>query len=428
MGIILGVVQFILISYICVTEVKRKSPAMFLWATLEVMFGIMHLFSVITGESTYSQSILSDASLFVDLFCIMYIFVRRITLVRPWEMSETFSYECIKEIGNDNVNFIFVIYLISAFAMAFSVIQFSGGFMNSSWSSGRDYTATLDYANSNQVIHILLFSFGGVPLYCWIKGAKGKSVLCLLSVLFLTIVTRNRILVIPILVFFICLVVFKMEQLKIKYIFGAIIAAIVVIYLVYGLLVFRHYGAVSVFLDNFNLKDFFNKINTYIATGRGELGLRDDFYYFIKNNNNFDGFGKGATYIRMLLVYIPTRFSFGIKPDDFAVTMGQAVGMAAGGSTHPTLFGDCYANLGWFGIVLGGFWGAFCSWADRAILRFKKQEYQLMAYVLFSSMYVIIGRGSVYNAFFYIAWGVPLLHLLSYFHMNVRFTFGKKYT
>ena len=49
-------------------------------------------------------------------------------------------------------------------------------------------------------------------------------------------------------------------------------------------------------------------------------------------------------------------------------------------SMHPTLYGDCFANLWWFGIILGHFW---------ALL------------VLLGTAYVIVGRGSVYNGLFY---------------------------
>jgi len=183
---------------------------------------------------------------------------------------------------------------------------------------------------------------------------------------------------------------------------------------VYGLRTFRHYGTLSDFVKEFEIVDFWNRINLSIESGSGELGLRRAFYYFIQNNNQFEGFGTGATYLRMILVYLPSKLTFGIKPDDFAQTMGSAVGMGAGGSMHPTLFGDCYANLGWAGILLGMFWAAFCSISDRIIVRFNNISDKVCCYILVASCYVIIGRGSVYNSFFIMAWGIPLIWVVRY--------------
>jgi hypothetical protein len=276
----------------------------------------------------------------------------------------------------------------------------------------RDFTAALNYANSNQVYHIIYFSLSGMPLFLWIKKKYKQSIFCLVLVMIVTIITRNRILVLPILVFFLALYIMNIKKLQVKHIIFAGVAGILVIYIVYALRVFRHYGTIGVFLREFNFTEFFDKINLYIATDNGELGLRNDFYFFVENDNKFKGFGEWATYIRMLLVYIPTRFSFGLKPADFAQTMGAATGMVVGGSTHPTLFGDCYANAGVFGIFLGIFWAIYCSIGDKIVMKCKNQALKALIYCLLAVTYVIIGRGSVYNSFFFVAYGLPVLWLI----------------
>lgn len=131
----------------------------------------------------------------------------------------------------------------------------------------------------------------------------------------------------------------------------------------------------------------------------------------------------------MLFVYIPTRWSLGLKPDDFAISMGHAYGMAAGGSTHPTLFGDCYANLDIFGIFLGAFWAIYVTIADRIIISRKHSLSAILIYVLNAVVYVIIGRGSVYNGFWFIAYGVPLILLIEYikYHIKIRFNVRRKH-
>jgi hypothetical protein len=101
--------------------------------------------------------------------------------------------------------------------------------------------------------------------------------------------------------------------------------------------------------------------------------------------------------------------------------MGQAYGMQAGGSTHPTLFGDCYANAGIFGVLLGVFWAGYVTIADRITIKRKTTEIRILAYVLNAVVYTIIGRGSVYNGFWYVAYGIPALCAFEYCILHVRF-------
>ena len=134
----------------------------------------------------------------------------------------------------------------------------------------------------------------------------------------------------------------------------------------------------------------------------GELGLRNVFLYFIYKDNNFLNFNKGHTYLRLIFMFIPTKYSFGLKPPDFAITMGSAwLGDFSNTrfSTHPTLYGDVFANFYWFGIILAIFWAIFALIIDRIIINNCLLK-QLNYISIFGSMYVIIGRGSVYNGIF----------------------------
>lgn len=412
MDIFLAFIQLILIAIICVQEVKRKSPAIFLWATLMVMFGVMHTLSVLTGNSEYKTQTLNEASLFVIGFCGLYLVTRNLFCVIRSKQYPLLTCDSIKKDDNKSASLLLMLFVTVSFLMCYKLISFSGGLLNTSWSTGRDYSASLNYANSSQIYNILYFSLGGLPLYFWINDKKESSLLCMISIAIVSVITRNRILVLPALVFVLALFVMKIKNLRIRHILFAGVAGVLVIYIVYGLRVFRHYGTIEVFLRDFNLNEFFGKINQYIATDNGELGLRNDFYFFVEQDNQFRGFGELATYIRMLLVYIPTRFSFGLKPDDFAQTMGSAVGMEVGGSTHPTLFGDCFANAGIWGIFLGFFWAIYCSISDKIVLCCKNHVLKTVIYSLFAVTFVIIGRGSVYNSFFFVAWGAPALWII----------------
>ena len=427
MGIILAIIQFLLIAYICLFEVRRKSSAAFMWATLMVMFGVMHLYSVFTEKSEYSLAVLNKASLFVIGFCFVYLVVRVILSSTNQEHVKIMSYESLEGMKTTPVKLPFLVFAIVSMLLVWEMIAISGGLLDTSWGASYVASSNLSYANEHQLYIITYFALGGIPLLLWIQKKHTLSIVSLALIGVVSVVTRNRILVLPLLVFVIAIILLKLDKIRVRHFIFAIIAAVAVIYIVYGLRVFRHYGTIEAFLRNFNLADFIDKINLYIATDNGELGLRNDFYYFIKNNNDFEGFGKGASYIRMLLVYIPTRFSFGLKPNDFAQTMGAAIGMVKGGSTHPTLFGDCYANLGGMGVFLGAFWATYCSIADKIVIKCKEQQIKILVYGLFAVTFVIIGRGSVYNSFFQVAWGIPFLVIFYYFLKRMpKFKWGNK--
>ena len=126
------------------------------------------------------------------------------------------------------------------------------------------------------------------------------------------------------------------------------------------------------------------------------------------------------------MVYIPSRFSFGLKPQSFDLYMGQAIGMAAGGSMHPTLFGDCFGNFYWFGIWAGGLWAGFANFIDKLISKQRYSFFKIMIFFLSSYSYVVMGRGSVYNGFEVLAWGVLILRIIKVFFIrlaNVHFVF-----
>jgi hypothetical protein len=147
-------------------------------------------------------------------------------------------------------------------------------------------------------------------------------------------------------------------------------------------------------------------------TSNGELSLKDVFYYFIYNNNQFPNFEQGHTYIRMLLVLFPTSLTLGIKPPDFAQSMGYAVDPGIlKYSTHPTLFGDCFANLGFAGVFLGIFWAIFFSLTDYMVNR-QDQILKLSLFSLCSVVFIILARGSVYNSFSILVWGCILLAII----------------
>ncbi len=418
MVIFLALVQLALIGVISIMELRRKSPIVFLWGTLAVMFGVMHLLSSFSRNSSYPESTLIESSVFTIFFSLMYLVPRFILMnIKSYSFGK-FNYEYIKNKLKDSKTTILTIILLLIVVRSIYVLaKYSGGLFLSSWSLKRAYSTSLNYLSIDKILKVIFFSLSGLPVITFIKKQYKVTFLLMIIMLFSVIVSRNRIEILPIAVSLMMLVLFSKKRIKLSTIIMVVFIGILVIYSIYGIRIFRHAGTVDNFLSMYSLSTFNDKVFEHINTDNGDLGLRKYFYHFISKDNHFFGFGQGSTYIRMMLVYIPTRFAFELKPSDFAVTMGAAVGASIGGSIHPTLFGDCYANFGWYGIFLGIFWAIFAELGDYIIVSRRKMSDSILIYAIYAVSYVIIGRGSVYNGFIYIAYGVPIIMILSYLYI-----------
>ncbi|KWZ78070.1 hypothetical protein HMPREF3200_00966 [Anaerococcus tetradius] len=421
--IFLGFFQFFIIFIICILEYKANSPSVFLWSTLLVMFGIMHLVTCLTKNTIYQEFVLNEASIFVINFCLIYV-VFRCLFNRKLMSLKSLSCD-IKTTSNNNYQLLNFVLIIVIIYKIYEYVRFTGGIFNTSWGELNKYVENLSYFNLQQIADIFFYSLSGLIVINHINRKYALNFLVLFTILLNVIITRNRIEILPIFCSLISIYLIKHHNITLKTFISTFFIMICIIYLIYGLRVFRHYGTLSEFFTNFNLKEFNSKIIDYLVTGNGELGLRNDFYYFISRKNNFIDFNKGHTYLRMLFVFVPTSYSFGLKPDDFSISMGKAVGMGLGGSTHPTLFGDCYANFGIYGILLGIFWAMYVTFFNRVILNRSKSSWKIMHYILNAIVFVIIGRGSVYNAFFITAYGTLLLIFLELLSIKFKIKINK---
>lgn len=412
MLLILGILQFSVISIIVICEYKNRSISVFLWATLWVMFGIPHLFSCILGQSEYPEWVLNEASLFVFLFCLIYLLIRYSFRFFPCLIST--KYIKRKEFEYTR-NVLFILLCLLLLGKIYESYKYTGSLLDTSWASGRNLAIEEKYLSFKKIVSFLFYPLSGALLMSLVSKKRKMTIAIVLLLLINIVVSRNRIEVLPILSSLILYTLIQGNKITLKLAIQLLFLGFFSIYAVYGLLIFRYAGTISNFASTFNVFEFNNMILEHINSGQGELGLKDVFYYFISRDNNFDNFGEGHTYIRMLMIFIPSQWSLGLKPPDFAISMGMAVDPTLNGySTHPTLFGDCYANFGFLGIFSSAFWAFFVKYVDQYICKTKIDvRYPLM--IIFSCCYVIIGRGSVYNGFAWIVIGVILLNFIYYF-------------
>lgn len=415
MVVFLSVIQFLCIVVIMVLEFNKKSPAVFLWATVFLMFGVMHMVSCIAGTNAYSGAVLNEASLFVIGFCAVYAFTRilllkgRVTTAHPY-LEDGYLTQLSRQVSRTESTFFFVVLCVAVVADIADKVIAMGGLGNTSWGASREMQQS--YLNISQITSVIFLLLSGLLLYALMRRHYTYAVMVALVILIKVVISRNRVEVIPL---FACLLgyyLIKRRRITIKMVIFCLICACLVIYVVYALRAYRWYGTIDNFLHTVTFQNFNEQILEFFREDNGELGLRKWFYYYIDGDNQFKDFGQGHSYLRVLMTFIPTRFSLGLKPADFAQAMGSAIGMIPGGSMHPTLFGDAYANFGIWGIFAGAFWAGYVTLADKIMEFLRNDICVFFAYTICAYAYVVEGRGAIYNGNVMMAYGLVVLMVL----------------
>lgn len=415
MVVFLSVIQFLCIVAIMVLEFNKKSPAVFLWATVFLMFGVMHMASCIAGTNAYSDAVLNEASLFVIGFCVLYALTRilllkgRVTAPHPY-LEDGYLTQLSRQVTRAESTFFFVVLCVAVVADIADKVIAMGGLGNTSWGASREMQQS--YLNISQITSVVFLLLSGLLLYALMRRHYTYGAMVALVILLKVVISRNRVEIIPL---FACLLgyyLIKRRRITIKMMIFCLICACLVIYVVYALRAYRWYGTIDNFLHTVTFRNFNEQILEFFREDNGELGLRKWFYYYIDGDNQFKDFGQGHSYLRVLMTFIPTRFSLGLKPADFAQSMGSAIGMIPGGSMHPTLFGDAYANFGIWGIFAGAFWAGYVTLADKIMEFLRNDICVFFAYTICAYAYVVEGRGAIYNGNVMMAYGLVVLMVL----------------
>lgn len=399
-NLVTAALQLLVVGAIAVFEFNRRSVSIFFWAMLLVIFSLPHFVSVLLGNAVYNNATLTMSSLFVIGFSVVYELGRRVHLrerhpkvkLPPIEIDEA---EIEYGVSERVAIVAFVLLCIGMLLFSSRIAADSGG---SSWGA-------IYQAQSGAGISVATFAPFIFPALC---GAIAVSImkrqwpavflLCAATLVYL-LISRNRIIALTIVIPILFLIVTKHKRLTGGQATLYILLATLIVFFVYALLVFRHAGTLEAFVRNYDLNSFISEVFANIFSNEGELGLRNIFYYYVENGNNFAGFNEGASYIRILLFWLPGSLSSGIKPDDFAITMASAyLGLPYNNvySVHPTFFGDAFANFNYFGVLLGLLWAAVFNMVDVWLGRMSshRKTYCISA---IGFCLIIIGRGSVYN-------------------------------
>lgn len=417
-SIFIAFLQLAVGLYITYFEYKRRSCGVYLWAMMIVIFCLTHFITVVqyTHASRYPIWVYDAASLFALFFNIIYL-VTRIVLTRKIPLSRTNQIKQDREALSPSqdrlMKWMFWIMCGSAFIRIYHLAKYSGGLLSTSW--GDMLNSGGGYFGVEQIFRIIFYCTASVIYPALYYKKKRLAIASILAVLFVTIITRNRADILPLLISVIAYFINVTRRINIRLILRIALFGAASVILIYTILLFRFYGTIDNFIENADVFVLAEDVySTLHQSDEGDLSVKEAFYFFIEKDNRFPGFNSMHTYIRMALFFLPTQWSFGLKPDDFAETMGFAWNPSEGRgfSMHPTLYGDCFANMYYFGVLLAAFWALFVFLLDR-FLYSRPPIYKMSGVVIVGCAFIMIGRGSVYNPYVSIIYELLILYVIS---------------
>lgn len=422
MNEILGLIQLISIMVVLFYEYSKKYISVFMWAAILVLFGIPHFIAILLSKYNYNEESMIKASVFAIFFNLIYI-ISRITISKIIKVDDKSNKHSDKlsKIDKKIIKILFLGLLFCMLVLLFYTNRYLGGISNASWLGF--YNLSNDLGNHNLMTYtqFLFFASGGVV---FIFKKYNKKILFYISAIIIILystITGNRITILPLLISIILPFIYNDKKISFRNIVILSILALIAVYLVYGLRLLRLYGGIDELFSSLSLKSINDLIIDMILKGDGELSLRNAFYYFIQSDNQFPNFNEGHTYLRLLFMIIPTSLLGGLKPPDFAISMGSAWTYDFNNtkfSMHPTLYGDVFANFYWIGILWAIFWAVFNILIEKCTNR-KNNVIKSILQVLFGTMFIIIARGSVYNAV-YIGMAGGVIILVTYYLARIK--------
>lgn len=390
-------------------EFFNKSLSILFWAVIFLLFTLPHL--ILYNEGIYSDYLMNKVGFFAILFNIIYIITRiilngRVKINFKGKVIE--NYALVKE-TRKNINIYYFIYVSSFLIIIFGIILRGYSIFNYTWLDGIGYRKSfLEGAAS-----LLITGFSGVGCIAYLRKDKLNFVLVLFAYFLYVLITRARYNIVPFIIPFLIYYIYSGE---IKKIFRSILLGIFILFSVFLLQQIRYTGNLLNLINNYSVSEIFNNTFSFILEGNGEFGLSRVFYYFVGNNNNFPKFGEGRTYLRLILLPIPSSI-LPFKPRDFAMDMWEAwTGISTTiGTMHPTIYGDVYANFGYFGILMGIFYAFLFKFCDIIINKTKIQSKKILYISIISTMYILLSRGAVYNSIANAFWCIILINIIIYF-------------
>ena len=170
------------------------------------------------------------------------------------------------------------------------------------------------------------------------------------------------------------------------------------------------------FLDriNFISQETHNNLFSYFQVS--DFNLRSVYYYFI-SNYNIPGLWNLEYFLRTLLLWLPTDYSFGIKPQDYEYTMFYLF-TGDNATMHPTLPGSIFADSGPYFALWTTLIAAVRQFVQFGLTRLKG-AYFAASYASCLISCIMLARGALYSAIL-----VTMATICIYLILSSRFIQG----
>ena len=396
-------ILWLLHIFIILYEWSKHSMSIMLWAMLLVVFTLPH--TAYSYGYEYSPRLLSDVTLFVIIFMLLYILCRLLYFsLRPGKVV-TITFDGINQTPKGLLDCFYYTY-VAAFAVVMLFFYGHGrSILTAKWTEGWSQSPPEHIAN------ILLTALAGLGFVFFARKEYLRFAVMLGIYIINLIISQSRYNVIGFIAPFMIYFLFS-DNRKNK--IRGVLVGVGVIFGVFLLQQYRWLGGLDNALNAGFEQILTNSLN-YMKGGNGEFGLIKAFYYFMDNDNKLRDFGEGNGYIRLSMFFLPASI-FAFKPRDFAIDMYREWYHYdyAGGTMHPTLFGDVYANFGYAGVVMGAIYALILSIFDEVVASTRDSSMRVLKISLICTYMVLLGRGAVYNSTFNCIIGIAVVSLLEF--------------
>ena len=383
--------------YLIYLSYLKRSVGIILWTGLTVFYALPQFVEILADNLSYPLWVYTEATIFSLFFAFFYlasfVLIPRFKVLSPKFLRLELRYKQ----ENILILVMFFCLCLSIACLLIGVYSVFGSLSSFSW------VDVFEIRSSPFLIASSYLWLVSSPIFFFAVVRK-RFLLALVAfslILVAIFVFRVRAFLLPLFVpLILYYLIFDSSQKRISLIrlFGIMFFSSFLLFAILGIAALRVVGSYDSLTD---FQQVFVIILDLFSSPSSEFGLRNAFYLFIEKHNNFEGFGQGLGYLRLFLLPIPSSLSLGIKPFDFASYMALAYDPSSSvlgvNSMHPTIYGDSFANFGFFGFISSVFWAFIVRLFDHIISSPARNIYSASLFVIICSGLVLVTRGAVYN-------------------------------
>ena len=415
MLILLALVNLLLTGWFVYESVRNRELDFFLWGSLLAVFAIPFVVDALNVRDGARQALLAHAILFAIGFNMLFWGAKRLFLrhhhgpLAPYDGPQGLLPLFVGTLGLAVGLLLVHIYVRFGLDLTQLGMMFLLNWRDVAFDNDSIY---------RMLSHRMLVVGSAACLLAWVQKRPGWFSLSMLMVLLATLLEGARFLLVPAFAPIVYYTAIS-GRFRVRSIAQAAIAGLLMLFVVYHVQTLRYE-------DNRQLSKFAD-IDAIITTVRrmkevglpnqeasGELRLRGYYYHVLDRMPGQMDISWGRTYRRLLLFPFPTSLMGGIKPTEYTREIANLIypeRKGYGGTVHPLLYGESYANFGDLGIIVGALWGCVFALLGRW---FRKQAtwQQIVLLAPIAAFGVFLARGAVYSSVVFLVYGVVFVLIL----------------